>query len=176
MLSIAQFTCHGEDFEVKLNLFRIPKEPFLSETGQQIFVIFLPKFSRNDYQKNLVPFQTNTFNEVIFSGKLSILLVSSDFERENSGSVFKKQCTLTEELLRKVVFTSKDLILDNVFSLWTKLLGFWPQFFNRNVNTAISASRWSTSGEKTFFSKKLSILYYIIIFRTKSLDIQLKKS
>ena len=118
-------------------------------------------FSRNDRQKGLVPFLTNTFNEVIFSGKLSFLLLCLDFEREKPGRVVKKWSTLTEEQLRKVVFTSNDLIFDIVFSLWTKLSGFRPKNFNRGVNTPISASRWSTSGETFFF--RINYQFQIIL-------------
>ena len=46
---------------------------------------------------------------------------------------------------------SNDLILDIDFSLWTKLLRFRRENFNRDVNTAISASKRTTSGETPFF-------------------------
>ena len=60
------------------------------------FVVFLPKFSRNDRQKSLVPFQTNNFNQVIFSAKLPLSLSCLDFERETSDRVVIKWSTLTE--------------------------------------------------------------------------------
>ena len=126
---------------------------FFRKLGKKLFchVNFLPNISRHDCQKCLVHFQTNTFKEVIFLGKLWLPLFCLDFEGESSGSVVKKRPTLTEKQLRIVVFTSIDLILVIVSSLWTKCLGLWPKFFNRDVNTAISASSWKTSGETSFF-------------------------
>ena len=112
---------------------------------------FSTKFSRHDCQKCLVPFQTNTFKEVIFLGKLWLPLFCLDFEGETSGSVVKKRPTLTEKQLRKLFFTSNDLVLVIVSSLWTSFLGLCPKFFNRDVKTAISASRWKTSGETSVF-------------------------
>ena len=61
-------------------------------------------------------------------------------------------------------------------SFWTKVLRFRPIIFNRDVQTAISAPRWTTSGETSFFWNKLSVSYYSRIFRTKILDIQRKKN
>ena len=89
--------------------------------------------------------------ELIFSGKLSFLLFSLNIARKTSDSVLKKRSKLIEVQLTKVVFTSNGLILDIVFLSLTKVLRFHPIIFNRDVHTAISASRWTTSGETSFF-------------------------
>ena len=149
MFSILLSTCPGT-FGGKNIFFKKTKTHFLGNWAKT-FVSFLPKICRHDCQKCLVPFQTNTSKEVIFLGKLWLPLFCVDFEGETSGSVVKQRPTLTEKQLRTVVFTSNDLILVIVSSLWTKCLGLWPKFFNRDVNTAISASSWKTSGETSFF-------------------------
>ena len=41
----------------------------------------------------------------------------------------------------------KDLILNIVFSLWTKSLWFRPKFCENDFNTAFNMSRWTTSRE-----------------------------
>ena len=149
MLSIVQSTCPGEDLEE--NFFSKKPRHFSFGNWAVNFVVFHPNLSRNDCQKCLVPFRSNTFNQAIISGKLCFSLSCLDLEGGNTDRVVKKRSTLTEQKWRKVVFTSNDLILDIVFSLWTKLLGFRSKNFNRDVNSVISASRWTTSGETSFF-------------------------
>ena len=143
-------TSPEEDLEVNLISFKITKTPFLSETGQKTLSFFYQIFPGSLVKNALFPSRL-TFSRKWFSRKTFILVFCLDFERETSGRVVTKWSTLPEEQLRKVLFTSSDLIFDIVFSLWTTFLGFWPKIFNRDVSTAISASRWTTCGEASFF-------------------------
>ena len=117
--------------EVKLIFLKITKKTFFKGNWAKSFVIFLPNISRNDCRKSFVPFHTNNFKEVIILGKLSFSLPSLDFEPKTSGSVIKKWSTLIEEQLTKVVFTSKDLILDIVFLILKKISKIAPDNFQR---------------------------------------------
>ena len=102
-LSKVHCTCPGDIWRKKYFFSNHLRHPFLGNWAKK-FVIFLPNIFRKVCQKCRVPFQTSTFKEVIFSRKLSFLLICLHFERENSGRVVKKGTTLTEEQLRKVVF------------------------------------------------------------------------
>ena len=63
----------------------------------------------------------------------------------------------------KWFFTSNDLICDIIISHWTKLFGFWLKYLNKVVNTAIFASRFSTS-EETFFFRINYQFQFILAF------------
>ena len=140
-LSMVQCTYPGEHFEVKVFFFQNSKNIFFSELGQKSLSFPFQKNSGNDYQKRLVLLQTNTCNEVIFSGKLSFLSFYLDFERENSGIVVKKGLRLQKNNWAKWFYASNDLILDIVMSHRTNFIGFWLKVLNRDVNTAFSVSR-----------------------------------
>ena len=143
-------TCPGEGSEVKMIFFQKIYGTFSFGFWAENFVLFVPINSLKNCHKCLVPLQTNTFNEVIFSGKFSILWFFFAFWAGKFRQVCQKIVYVDRKKLRKMVFTSNDLILDIVFSPWTNLLGFWPKIFNRDVNFAISGSRWSTSWETSF--------------------------
>ena len=53
------------------------------------------------------------------------------------------------------------MLLDIVFSLWTKLIGFSPKILNRDVNTAFSASRWTNSGKTIFFGRNYQFQFLL---------------
>ena len=66
------------------------------------------------------------------------------------------------------------MIVEFLFSLWTEFLEFSRKKFMKDVNTAFSAPRWSTSA-KTFFSwNKLNISIYFRTLKQKNVDIQRK--
>ena len=135
---------------VKINFIEKSKKCFLSALGQKTLCFSHQKVPWTTLKNALFPCRL-TLSMKWYPWEKFHFRCLLDFEREDSGRVVKKWSTLTEEQLRKLVVTSNDLILDIVFWGWTSLLGFWPKNFNRDVNTAISASRWTTSGERSFF-------------------------
>ena len=97
---------------------------------------------------------------MIFSRKLSFLLICLHFERENSGRVVKKWTTLTEEQLRKVVFHFEwfdswycFVTLNKIFTISAGKIQQGCQYCNLRVE------KKTTSGEKTFFSNDYQILF-----------------
>ena len=174
VVNIAFYVSRGH-LEVKIIFLKIIKTLFFGKRARN-FIIFLPNNSRNDCQKSFVPFQTNKFVEVIFSGKLSFSLFSLDFERITSGSVLKKLSNMIEEQLTKVVYTSNDLILDIAFLILNKSSKISPDKFQQGFPYCNLRVEMNNLRRNIFFWKKLSVSLYSRIFRTMSLDIQRKKN
>ena len=149
VLSIMHSMCPEEDLEVKLIFFQNNWATFSFGNWTKTLSFFYQFFPGSFVKNALFPSRL-TLSRKWFSPKTFILVFCLDFERQTSGRLVKKWSTLPEEQLRKVVFTSSVLILDIVFSLWTNFLGFRPIIFNKDVNTATTASRWTTSGENFF--------------------------
>ena len=102
-------------FEVKIFFFKKTTTPFFGNWAKN-YVSFLPIFSRNDCKKCLVPFQTNTCNQVIFSGKLSFSLFFGILVGKLRQGCQNNSLRWQKNKWGKWFYTSNDLILDIVTS------------------------------------------------------------
>ena len=149
LFSILHSTCTGT-FGGKNKFFKIPTTNFLSEAGQKTMSFF--------YQN----FPGTIVKNALFSCRLTHSI--KWFSRENFRSRCfnwilrgKTQAELSKKGLQwqknnwgQRFFTSNGLILDIVMSHRTIFFGIWLKILNRDVNTAFSASRWTTSVKTTF--------------------------
>ena len=136
--------------EVKTIFFKITKTPFLSETGQKTMSLFYQKSSGTIVKNALFPSRLTISTKGFSRGKVHFRCFCGFLVGK-----LREDCQNTSLRWQKNnwgnwFLTSNDLILDIVISDWTKFFGFWPKIRNRNVNTAFSVSRWTTSAKISF--------------------------
>ena len=123
---------------------------FWLKTWAKVFALFLPKAAWTNIKNGLFSrrlthsikwfsrenFRSRCFNWIL-RGKTQAELSKKglQWQKNNWGQRF---------------FTSNGLILDIVMSHRTIFFGIWLKILNRDVNTAFSASRLTTSGKTSF--------------------------
>ena len=140
------------------------------------FVVFLQKFSRNDIQKCLVPFKTNTCNQAIISGETFFFVVLFGFW----GGKYRQGC-------QKTVYVDRRKMEESGF--YFERFDSWYCFLTLNKTFRISVEKFQQGCQycnlrvemnnlrrNIFFLSKLSVSIYLRIFRTTSLDVQRKKN
>ena len=161
-------------FSAKSIFFKKPRNPFPSETGQNTLSYFYQCFRGTIVKKALFPswrtlstkwFSRENFHFCCFVWTLSGKNPAGSsknglrWQKNNWGKLF---------LLRMIWFSILFSHFEQNF-----------QVFGRKISTGVlilqSPRRDDQPPEKHFFSNKLSISNYIIILRTKSLDIQRKR-
>ena len=120
------------------------------ETGQITLTIFYQNFPGTTVKNALFPsrltLSTKWFSRENFHFRCFFGFLVGKLRQGCQNSSLRWQ----KNNWGKWFFTSKDLILDFVCSHWTKLFGFWLKIMNRDVNTAFSGSRWTTSAKISF--------------------------
>ena len=117
VINIAFYVPRGRFGGKIVFFFKITKTLFYRKLGKK-FVIFLPIFSRIVCKKCLVPFQTNTFKEVIFS------------ENFHFGFLFGFWAANIRQACQKMVYVARRTTEESGF--YFKLFDSWYRFLTMN--------------------------------------------
>ena len=167
---------YREPFEVKLPFLTLTKKPFFSETGQKFLSFFYQIFPATIVQNALFPSRLTlsmkwfSRENVHFCCFFGLLVGKLRQGCQNNSLRWQKNNS------RKWLFTSNGLILDIVISHSTKLFGFWLKISNRDVSTAFSASRLTTSGKTSFFGINYQFQFLLGFWARRVGTINKKKS
>ena len=130
--------------------FQNGKQTFLSELGQKVLSFSYQKVPWTTIKKSLFSCRLTPsnkwFSRETFHFRCFFLFLVGKLRQDCQNTSLRWQKNNWGNWL----FTSNDLILDIVISDWTNFFGFWLKFLNRNVNTAFSGSRWTTSAKISF--------------------------
>ena len=158
---MVQSTYPGEHFEVKVFFFQNSKQIFFSELGQKSLSF---------------PYQNDPGTGIkngLFSCRLTHAMKwfsweNIRFRRFNWILRGKTPAELSKKGLRwqknnwgKWFFTSIDLVLEIVMSHRTIFFGFWLKVLNKDVNTAFSASRWTSSAMIPFIGTQYQFQFIL---------------